>query len=422
MSGENMQEIKSLIEGLKNDALAKVKEVEEKSNSSAEQMEARIKEVQESFDAKVKEIETSIAKRRIPGLAEELNKKQFSFHALIKAHYTQDWKDAEYEKEVLDTTKKSANASSGSAGGFLIPEEVSSDIVQLAIANTPILQMGVTQLNGLVGDLSIPKITGRPQGYWTGENGVPTEGNTAFGELKLNPKRLSAYSKVSDRLILQTRGVAEQIIREELANSMALSMEEGLIRGTGGENQPRGLSTFHSGMTASSVIGANGGRFTADKAAEMVKNIDVANHLKPTGSYGFLLRPEVKSGLKRERVAQFLGDTDGAPLFMPPLMSDAQLEGMIGYMLRTTTLLQSNLAKGTSATLSNVYFGNWANLLVGFWAGMSLKVSDVAGYGENSAFLQNQLWIVANVEMDSNVKDATAFTVVSDAETNEANW
>jgi hypothetical protein len=156
----------------------------------------------------------------------------------------------------------------------------------------------------------------------------------------------------------------------------------------------------------------------------MQMTVDVANMLKPTGSYGYLMRPEVLSGMKRERVMTFSTQTasTGMPV-MNPLVSTKVLEDLIGYKIRTTTLLGKGTAHGASgATDSCVIFGDWTQLILAFWEGFELRSSDVAGNSGGSALTQNQIWIAAFQGMDINVKDETGFCKVTDADTLESNW
>jgi len=95
---------------------------------------------------------------------------------------------------------------------------------------------------------------------------------------------------------------------------------------------------------------------------------------------------------------------------------------MIGYPIAATTQISKTLVKGGSTSCSHAIFGDWSQLVIAMWAGMELKVSDTAGYSTNSAFLQNQMWLVAQQEMDITVKDEKGFTVLSDVETDTTKW
>lgn len=412
----DLKEIEKSLVTFKDEVLTKAKE----GVATTDELSA----MEKSFDEKMATQLKEMGKRKasLAGL-EGSEKKKFSFAKCVNAQINGKWADdAGYEKEVVEATAqiKSNNAQSGEAGGYLIPEEHTSELIDLAVANTPVFEMGPTVLRNLRGELPIPKTTGRPTAYWVGEEEEATESETTFGEIVLRPKTIAAFTKVSRRLMHQSSNTIEGVIRGELVKSFGLGINTALLTGSGTDKVPKGISNF-SGLTATDAIGANGGRFTIDKAAEMAMNIDVANMLN--GNLGYIVRPEVLSYMLRERVAQFSGQPSGTgqPISASNvIMSHAELEATLGYKIRTTTLLGNTTVKGTGNSGSDVFFGDWSQLTVGMWEGFEIKASDVAGNASGSAMTQRQIWITAFQGLDSNIKDETGFTTISDAMTASA--
>jgi len=392
----------------------------------------KTKKQTQDLDNNIKEMNSM----HVPGLSDETKKQKFSWQAFAGAALAQSsgmneekaWANAGYEREILSqyaATQKDHIAGDGTQGGYLIPEEVSSEIIGMVIAKMPIMEMGPTKITGLHGDLPIPKQTSRNIGYWVGETEPPTESTGAFAEFTLRAKKAGALTKYSKRLVSQTRGTAENIIKENLTDSLALTIDRAYLSGPGSDSQPKGILN-QTGTTVTPNLATNGARFRADKAASMIQALDVADELVQGGNFGFIMRPEVIGGMRRERIPQFTGQPigQGMPLSMVDvLMSNEQLEQKIGYKIRTTTLLSNAVTKGTSSTSSHVIFGNWKQFFIGFWRNLEIRVSDQASDASgNSAFLKDQFYMVAFQEVDCNVGRATAFTIVDDAETNEALW
>ena len=402
-------------------------------------LQAEVNTANSAVEALRKQIAESRA-AGLPGLTDELEKQNFSLtnyvQGLYKSHPKQNisdpWKNAGYELDIVKSYAKiRANyADDGSAGAYLIPPEVSNEIIDLAMAATPLFDLGVTVIRGLRGELPVPTLTGRPSGYWVGENSAPTESQATYGVKTLRPKKLGAFTKQSNRLIYQSSGVSDQIIKRELAKSMGLKMNEGLTIGSGSEYQPKGIMN-QEGFTTSTagtagVLGANGARFRLDHAAIMRKDLDVANELAMPGQYGYFMRPEAFSGLSRERVLQYSDQAENTAqpiMAINPLMSSAKIEEILGYKLRTTTQLSAVETQGTSTTCSSILFGNFEMYWVGMWRDFALKVSDQAGDGSTgSAFLDDQLYIVAFQELDAQGMRPSAFTKVTGASTTESEW
>ena len=423
----DLDNFKKSLEDFKGHFLKQLKE-------SGENSEAKIKEIEVKLDGHIKTQEEEAKKRKLsmPGLDEELKKNPFSVAKVIKAQIEGKWnenKDDEwnssFEKEIVEqlhANVKSNNGQTGENGGFLIPDEVTSEIIELAMAETPVMDMGPTVLNGLRGELPIPKITGRPQMYWVGEEEAATQTQTQYGELVLRPKTAAAQTRISKRLLFQSSGTAEDVTRMELVKAFKLGLDTAFLTGSGTDKVPKGITNF-DGLTATSDIeDPNGNRFRIDKAAEMVMNIDVANMLK--GNLGFIMRPEVLSYLLRERVLQFSGqpEAEAQPIHGSNIiMTKAQLEATLGYKVRTSTLLTTS-TKGSSDSASTVIFGDWSQLIIGMWEGFEIKASDVAGDSTGSAFTQRQVWLNAFQGVDTGIKDETGFTTVDDALTNSAQF
>jgi len=160
-------------------------------------------------------------------------------------------------------------------------------------------------------------------------------------------------------------------------------------------------------------IDTNGGPFTFKVAADMTIAVDETNAI-PTNQ-GFVGHPRAFHSMKTERIAQFSGQTAGAYVILP--MSDAMLSDALGYQFLKTTTIPKNLTKGSGTGLTEVYFGNWADEYLALWQDILFKASDVAGDSSGSAFTQDQLWIMAQMEVDVAVAYPESFSLVNDATT-----
>ena len=280
-----LEDIKKSLEEYKDAILSKVKESE---TGTVEKMTELEKKLDEKLEKQMDEWKKR--KLSLPGLEDEPETKNFNFANVVNAQLNPKGFDgvpnSDFERAVIEETAKkyearSNNAGSGEAGGYLVPDEVSSIIIDLAMANTPVMEMGPTMLRGLRGELPIPKITGRPTMYWVGEEEAATESSTTFGEIVLRPKTAAGFTKISRRLLHQSAGVADTIVRQELVKSFRLGIDQALLEGKGSEKSIKGVR-YYDNLTSTTSLGTNGNRFRIDKAAEMQMNIDVANMLMVT--------------------------------------------------------------------------------------------------------------------------------------------
>src|SRR3990172_9002857 len=215
----NKEELLKLLKEWKDEMLAKVAGIE---GSSTE----KLNKLSETLDAKIKDaVEVYCKSSGVKLGLSDKEKKKFSMGAMIRAMVTGQWKDAGFEREIIDATiEKSANAGTLAAGGVMIPTDIGQDIIALAMPNIVMMEMGITRYNDLVGDLLLPKITGRPSIYWVEEEEAPTESNTTFGDVKLQMKTAAAFTKISQKLLLQSNDVIDRVVREELGKAFGIGI------------------------------------------------------------------------------------------------------------------------------------------------------------------------------------------------------
>jgi hypothetical protein len=162
-------------------------------------------------------------------------------------------------------------------------------------------------------------------------------------------------------------------------------------------------------------------RLRIDTAAKMQQALDNVNELRDSNTYGYLMHPQVKWGMKRERVLQYSGQSESQamPIYgMNILMNDDRLRDALGYDFRTTNQISKDSNKRT-----NVVFGDWSLFWTAQFRDPIIRVSDQAGDGSTgSAFLDDQLYIVMFIEYDCQCMRPSAFSIVTDAATDETEW
>ena len=368
----------------------------------------------------------------LPGVENE--KSKFDLHMAIKAARTGNWGEAGFEKEVIvethklavkaghpsDVLQKDVTAGTGANGGFLLPVTVDQAIIPLAIADRPVLnEMGITKLTNLaVGDFMMPKQTARATATWLGEEVALTKSGPTFNRNSLKMKKLGTYTICSNDMLRQGRGTIDGFIRADLGDAVALGLELALIAGTGSAYQPTGIVN-QSGLTAYTGWNAtrtSGGQFGVRDAAGQVNAIRKANLLK--GKLGWVTAPDVLFGLKVQGSAQYSGQTTNAPLMANMIngrvLTDAEVDSMLGYKMRATTLVPFGPVKNSVATLTYAIFGDWSQVVLGMWGGTEIKVSDVASDGTTSAFTQDCFFVNIMQTADILLRDPAAMTVIND--------
>jgi HK97 family phage major capsid protein len=356
------------------------------------------------------EIEKKKTPRKVVLSGLELEKESFSFVRAINAIRTGNWNNAGFENEVFEETKKKAQSmGTGTEGGYLVPANYIAELIEMFRANMIIDKLGATILNNLVGSpVKFPRQTGGGTGYWTGENTAITDSQIAVGELNLTPKRATALVKLSNSVIKHSTPAIEAMVRRDIAQVLGLMIDLGGLRGSGTADQPTGIVNTADILTY--AIGTNGGDFDYDHFENMIYEMEAVNSLK--GNVGMATHPKVISKLKKIRIAQFSGQTDGEYIMLP--MSDTKLAELLDYAFAKSTQFPINLTKGSSSDCTEIIIGNWQELLVCDWGGLELMASKET----SDAFEKDQTWIRAIQEVDVGLRHANSFCVCSDARTN----
>ncbi|CAB4141890.1 major_cap_HK97, phage major capsid protein, HK97 family [uncultured Caudovirales phage] len=288
----------------------------------------------------------------------------------------------------------------GAEGGYNIQTSVGS-IIDVLLPRTVLRGLGVQQLSNLVGNLDLPTASTLPSAGWNTENGSATEKSPAFSKVTFSPKRLAAYIQVSNQLMLQSSNSIDAYVRNWLLQAMAQSMEAAAIKG-GGSNEPTGIiananvNVVFAGGATSNATNANGAAPVWADVVNLMKAVENANG----EGVAYLTNPLVKA--KLQTTPRQSSGVEGN--FIWP----AGGSELNGYPVATSTLVPSNLSKGTSSTLSAAIFGDFSKMALASWGGMELTVDPYSGA---TAGLTN---VVLNAYMDCNLLQPAAFAVCKD--------
>lgn len=365
------------------------------------------------------------------GISEDIGltaaeRSNFNLVRALNAALTGDWSKAGFEREVSQTlAKRSGRETTGffmpsdvtmqrdtppgyfvgqpTQGGNLVATDLrSGSFIDLLRAKAMVTRMGATVISGLVGNVEIPRQTGASTTYWLAENTAPTESNATFDKVSLKPKTIGALSSVSRNLLLQSSMNVEAFVRNELAVSLALGIDLAALCGTGTNNQPTGIANMSGICTVEG--GTNGGSLTFDKLIDMETQVATAN-ADVTNMY-YLCNAATIGFLKK------IKNTSGDYIWKP--ITEAVRNGfpgeVNGYAVGRSNQVRSGLQKGTSNNCHEIYFGNWADLLIGEWGFLEI---DVNRYGD--AWKSGGVEIRALQTIDIAVRHPKSFCLFSDA-------
>ena len=285
-------------------------------------------------------------------------------------------------------------------GSNLVPtDHLGGEFIDALRATLVSARLGARMMQGLEGDVAIPKLTSKTAVAFVSENGSPTEGAPQFGQVTMSPKGMVQYVDISRRLMMQSDPSVEQVIRDDMTRQFAAKIDEVAING-GGSNEPSGI--LQTNGIGSVLIDETspyaGGSLTFAKLVELEREVAVDNAL--AGNLAFLTNPKVVYEM-RTTPRQASGVEGNF------IMGDRN--ELMGYGVESTTLVPSNLTTtGGGSNLSAVIFGNYADLMIGMFGGLDVLVDPYTGSATGATR------VAMYQDIDVAVRHAESFAAIQD--------
>lgn len=340
-------------------------------------------------------------------------KRNYSLVRAIRAADQKDWSKAGLELEISQelaktqkrqpkgffvpdwgwqtrTVSTAAGATFG-AGSNIVPEDYRGDRFIDALISTSILgQVGATVLNGLSGNVAIPKISASTAAAFIAEGGSVGNSEPDFAQVTMTPKLLANKVAVTRELMIQSDPSVEQLIRNNMVRIFAAKIDNVAIKG-GGSNEPTGiLGTAGIGDVSSGGTSGNA-NLSYGNVVDIMTEVSQDNAL--LGNLRWVTHPAVVGKLMQTLVAS---STDSRMIMPTP-------DSMLGYPVVQTT-------QAPSSSPYSLIFGNFADLYVGFFSALDVLVDPYSSAGTattNLFFYQDCDIAVAHAESFAAAQDVT---------------
>ena len=297
----------------------------------------------------------------------------------------------------MDVQNRDLTVGTASAGGNLVGTDfLGGSFIEILRNRMVVNTLGASVLSGLRGNIAIPRQSGAATAYWVSENSAFTESNQTFAQVTMSPKFVGTFTDMSRRLVVQSDPSVEALVRSDLATTLATAVDAACFHGTGTNGQPLGI-IGQSGV-GSVAIGTNGGAPTFASVVNLMREVEIDNAL--AGSLAYVTNPKVKAKLMT--TARQSSGVEGNFILQDPA-------NLNGYRFESTQQISSTLTKGSSSSVcSAMFFGNFAELLIGYFGGLDVLVDPYTGGAAGT------LRIRTLMDCDVAVRHAESFAVISD--------
>ena len=306
----------------------------------------------------------------------------YSITRALRSAMSKDWSKAGLELEAHREVERKHGLSARSGTSFFVPMEiqarmgrrdmtsagasgsqylVSTDnlagsFIDLLRNDSVVLSLGATRLTGLVGNITIPRMTAGGTAYWlTDENTQITESQATIGQLALSPKNVAALTEISHQLMQQSSPDVESMVMNDLAQVLALAVDVSCLRGSGSSGQPHGI-VGTSGVGSFDTDATNTFSDVLDPQVDVMS----ANALRPGCAY---VADPASAALLMGRSRFASTDT--------PIWDGSLLEGtMAGFPCKATNQMGAN----------TMLFGLWPSIIVAEWGQLEVMVNPYSDF------------------------------------------
>ena len=270
--------------------------------------------------------------------------------------FPSDMMFAERQRTTTQTPTYAGAGDGGLTGQNNRPENFIENLRDMSI----MIKMGITVLAGLTSNIRIPRKTNSATFSWKAE--ATDTGNTdlTFDSVDLNLHTASGAVGFSRELILNGNPSIEAIVMRDLARGAALVIDSGIIAGSGASNQPSGMGAqgLPTGHTVTAAVPSWA------SVVNLMTTVENANALE--GNLAYLCTPTIKS----------------------LLMTTPKTAGDARFLMENGMMAGYPVYSKTSDLGEFLWFGNWSEIIAGFWNMLDLQRDTAAGSVSGSVFVR----------------------------------
>lgn len=267
-------------------------------------------------------------------------------------------------KAIYSGKMKTQNPYIGNLGGYLVGEQVATEILDPLRAQVVMFDMGVRQRTvNNVGIYTVPKMTTAPTAYRPGINQSITASTGKYDTITAYLRPIAAEIIIPRQMLLTAQPADfDRQLREEMIRSIRLQIDSEILTGLGTVVNGTGaqikgiLNVLEENTTLAttniSTLATNGRvpAYTDLIAAET--QIATGNVILDDNTSGWVMHPRTRGTFRS------LTTTTGEPLLFDNY-GQKPYQDLIGYKVGLTTQVPINVTAGSNTDTSYIFFGNY---------------------------------------------------------------
>lgn len=296
----------------------------------------------------------------------------------------------------FSAAQRSVNSANASAGGILVPETMSAELIDILRPNTTFLQGGPQVIPMPNGTYKMPAAAGGATASYRGETKPAAVVSPTFKSISMSAKLLASIVPLSNQILRWSLPNVRSWAERDLSLAMATKMDHAAYFGSGLEDTPLGLTNIPGTKSVTAYNSTTPTVAQIDTSARSLETLMFATNL-PQGGAKWLMSM---------RTFLYLSDLrDGNGNHQYPSLHLANPTWR-GRPIMVTNQISD--VGGGSANESKILLVVFSHVLFGDAMSVQLAVSDTAyvvnGSDTINAFQDDMTLIRAQAEHDFDVK------------------
>lgn len=264
------------------------------------------------------------------------------------------------EKFALDST----------TGSGTIPSTLdTANFIDLLRNKTVTQNAGAKIITGITGGTwSISKRTAASVAYWVTQGSAPSASDGTIDQVDFTPKTMGVSVTITRKHMIQTSMDSEQLVRDDLAQVIAIELDRAALNGSGSGAEPEGILQNSSVNVVEFGDGTNGGKPLYSKLVQLETEVAVDN--ADLGKLAYVTTAQGRGYLKSTDKAYVDSTNQGATGRMM-WADDNSINGFNAY---ATQQMPADGTTGSDTECSSMIFANWNDLVFAFWTGVDLII------------------------------------------------
>lgn len=306
-----------------------------------------------------------------------------------------------------DFDKKTMSEGIDSAGGFLVPEEVATDIDRV-VSNFGLIRRLGRKIPMNRDIMNMPTLGTGPTVTWPGEGNAGSDGSPVFSSVKMNAKTAIGLSPMTNELLEDANVETIDVVVDLFAEALAGEEDNQAFTGTG--------SPFTGLLTSSDV-----NIVTAPTGHDTFAECDLDDYRDLISQIGETALPGSVWIMHKSvwgLVQKLKENSQHVSSFQNPLVSGKPEGGLLmpagflwGYPVYTSDKMPSTTAVSTKFAI----FGNFKHFYFGDRKQMTMDISKEATVGSINSFASNYSILRVLERVSLNIGVPTAFSVLKTA-------